>query len=254
MNCLLSPPVLKPLCACAAWSLYSKNQRTTICMFGMRPSKILPEYSSKDDFDLEWNKHSAFFNNFKSNHQGLAPPTGDQLFCVLNAVSHTHPASPSFSIAAFCLSQSISTPFQAGHFSMSFASCRRKHWLSCSFRLAITCNHNLLAGVNAGMVKDMLALVGNLHLLTTDTTLKDSYKMCEDFSTAQEPIHVYTATQLHIRYNVPLIELQVLLCCWSCSEHIAQGGPSLQSLSCTSPTLTNACACRVSAKLRPGPA
>ena len=51
-------------------------QRMTVCMFGMKPSQILPEYPSKEDFDLEWNKWSAAYTSFRAKHQGLAPTTG----------------------------------------------------------------------------------------------------------------------------------------------------------------------------------
>lgn len=55
----------------------------------------------------------------------------------------------------------------------------------------------------------MLDFVGQTHAIKKDTTLKDCYKLCAAFSEAQEPIHIWTASQLHIKYNVPLADLQV---------------------------------------------
>ena len=60
-----------------------------------------------------------------------------------------------------------------------------------------------------GVAKAMLACIGKEHLITGQTTLKDCYKLCDQFSKAQEPIHVFTATQLHILYDIPLAELAV---------------------------------------------
>ena len=59
------------------------------------------------------------------------------------------------------------------------------------------------------MAKEMLGFKGLEHLLTSETTLKDCYKLCAKFSSAQDPIYIYTSTVLHIKFGVPLSDLEV---------------------------------------------
>lgn len=63
---------------------------------------------------------------------------------------------------------------------------------------------------HAGMAIDMLTFIGEEDSIGHDTTLKDCYKLCEAFSNAQEPIHIYTASMLHIKYDVAMSDLQNL--------------------------------------------
>ena len=157
----------------------TSHERKTMSMFGMRPSELQQEFPSKEDFDKLWTTWKLYYTSFRRHH-GSSPMSG-----------------------ASSLHQSHSNQLNL-RLPVDFMTAVM--WSSPLERLTVLCF------TCAGMEKDLLHHVGLQGLIRPDATAKGPFTLCDDFSTAQEPIELYTATRLHIMFRLPLADLQVPDC------------------------------------------